>query len=59
MTVKYSKFKSLCKNCMKAGDGYLYIRIGNIPVTLCKSCAELMARQIRSMSNDSKKQVEQ
>ena len=59
MTVKYSKFKSICKNCGTVGEGYRYVRVGSMSFVICPSCAELLARQIRSMSNDSKEQVEQ
>ncbi len=59
MTVKYSKFKSICKNCGAAGEGYRYVRMSNISFVICPSCADLLARQIRSMSNDSKEQMEQ
>lgn len=59
MTVKYSKFKSICKNCGAAGESYRYVRMSNMSFVICPSCADLLARQIRSMSNDSKEQVEQ
>ena len=58
MTVKYSKFKSICKNCGKAGEGFRYIRMGNMSCVICTECADLLARQLRSMS-DVKEQVEQ
>ena len=60
MTVRYSKFKSICRNCGAAGEGYRYVKltISNMSFTICQSCVDLLARQLRSMSDDSKKQVE-
>lgn len=51
MTVKYSKFKSICKNCGAAGEGYRYVRMGNMSFVICPSCADLLAKQLRSMSD--------
>lgn len=59
MTVKYSKFRSLCKNCNTPGEAYRYVRMGNMSFVICPSCADLLAKQLRSVSNDSKKQMEQ
>lgn len=60
MTVRYAKFKSICRNCGVSGEGYRYVKltISNISFTICPSCADLLTRQLRSMSYDSKKQVE-
>ena len=55
MTVKYSKFKSICKNCNAPGEGYRYVRMGNMSFVICPSCADLLAKQLRSMSDGSKK----
>lgn len=59
MIAKYSKFKSICKNCSAAGEGYRYIRMNNMSFVICPSCADLLVRQLRSLYDDSKKQVEQ
>ena len=58
MTVKYSKFISICGNCNTSGEGYRYIRIGIKAIVICPSCADLLARQLRSMSDESNKQME-
>ena len=55
MTVKYSKFKSICKNCGASGEGYRYIRIGNMSFVICPSCVDLLVRQLRGMYNESNK----
>ena len=54
MTVKYSKFKIICTNCGVAGEGYRYIRMGNMSFIICPSCVDLLVRQLRSISDDSK-----
>lgn len=59
MTVKYSKFKSVCKNCGASGGSYRYIRMSNMTFIICPSCADILVRQLRSVSDDSKKQMEQ
>lgn len=59
MTVKYSKFKSICKNCGAAGEGYRYVRMSDLSFVICPSCADLLAKQLRSLSDAGKKQVEQ
>lgn len=55
MTVKYSKFKSICKNCGESGENYRYIRMSNMTFIICPSCADLLVRQLRSVSDDSNK----
>ena len=55
MTVKYSKFKSICKNCGVSGEGYRYIRMSNMTFIICPSCADILVRQLRSVSDDSNK----
>jgi hypothetical protein len=59
MTVKYSKFPCLCRNCGNRTEGGRYFRMGSLSFVLCTECAELMVKQIRSMSDAGKKQVEQ
>ena len=61
MTVRYSKFKNTCRNCGASGEGYRYVKLTmcNMSFIICPSCADLLARQLWSMSDDSKKQVEQ
>ena len=55
MTVKYSKFKSICKNCGASGESYRYIRMSNMTFIICPSCADLLVRQLRSVSDNSNK----
>ena len=59
MTVKYSKFKSICKSCGASGENYRYIRMSNMTFIICPSCADILIKQLRSVSGDSKKQLEQ
>lgn len=54
MTVKYSNFKGICKNCGMTGEGYRYIRMSNMSFVICPSCADLLVKQLRSISDDSK-----
>ena len=50
MTVKTSKFKSICKNCGVASEFQIYIRLHNISFTLCKECTKLLAKQLGGMT---------
>lgn len=51
MTVKYSKFKSICKNCGASGENYRYIRMSNMTFIICPSCADIFTCIAQISSN--------
>lgn len=50
MTVKTSKFKSICKNCGVASEYQIYVRLHDLSFTVCKECAKLLVKQLGGMT---------
>lgn len=55
MTVKTSKFKSICKNCGAASEYQIYVRLHDLSFTVCKECAKLLVKQLGGMTYEPSK----